>query len=59
VTGVIYSGATVLCIAQLADGSEMRARLSDSGRVTVKSGDRVHLSWPAEALRVYGEEVAA
>jgi spermidine/putrescine ABC transporter ATP-binding subunit len=59
VTGVIYSGATVLCIAQLADGSEMRARLSDASRVSVKSGDLVHLSWPAEALRVYGEEVVA
>jgi len=59
VTGVIYSGATVLCIAQLADGSEMRARLSDASRVSVKSGDRVHLSWPAEALRIYGEEVVA
>jgi len=59
VTGVIYGGATVLCIAQLADGSEMRARLSDPSRVSVKTGDRVHLSWPADALRVYGEEVAA
>jgi ABC-type Fe3+/spermidine/putrescine transport system ATPase subunit len=56
VTGVIYSGSTLLCIAQLADGSELRARLSDPARVKVAEGDKVGLLWPAQALRIYGEE---
>ena len=59
ITGVIYSGSTVLCIAQLSDGTELRARLPDPSRVTVSTGDRVGLLWPDEALRIYGEEVAA
>ncbi|MDB5998350.1 MAG: transporter ATP-binding protein [Rhizobacter sp.] len=57
ITGVIYSGSTLLCIAQLADGTELRARLSDPGRVKVAEGDTVGLLWPAQALRIYGEEV--
>jgi mannopine transport system ATP-binding protein len=57
VTGVIYSGSTVLCIAQLADGTELRARLSDPSRVSVSTGERVGLVWPDEALRIYGEDV--
>jgi spermidine/putrescine ABC transporter ATP-binding subunit len=56
VTGVIYSGSTVLCIAQLADGTELRARLPDPSRVSVSTGERVGLVWPDEALRVYGED---
>jgi mannopine transport system ATP-binding protein len=56
VSGVIYSGSTVLCIARLADGTELQARLPDPSRVNVSSGDRVGLLWPDEALRVYGEE---
>ena len=59
VSGVIYSGSTVLCIAQLSDGTELRARLPDPSRVALAAGDRVGLLWPAHALRIYGEEVAA
>ncbi len=59
VSGVIYSGSTVLCIAQLSDGTELRARLPDPSRVALAAGDRVGLLWPADALRIYGEEVAA
>lgn len=59
VTGVIYSGSTVLCIVQLADGTELRARLPDPTRVLVSINDRVGLLWPADALRVYGEESMA
>jgi len=58
VSGVIYSGATVLCIAQLPDGTELRARLPEPSRVTVSAGDRVGLLWPDEALRIYGEDGA-
>jgi len=59
VSGVIYSGSTVLCIAQLSDGTELRARLPDPSRVALAAGDRVGLLWPADALRIYGDEVAA
>ncbi|WP_304308584.1 ABC transporter ATP-binding protein [Pseudacidovorax intermedius] len=59
VAGVIYSGSTVLCIANLDDGTELRARLSDPSRVSVQAGDQVGLRWAPEALRVYGDEVAA
>ncbi len=58
VSGVIYSGSTVLCIAQLPDGTELRARLPDPSRVAVRAGDRVGLAWPADALRLYGQESA-
>ncbi|WP_295527822.1 ABC transporter ATP-binding protein [uncultured Pseudacidovorax sp.] len=58
VAGVIYSGSTVLCIANLDDGTELRARLSDPSRVNVQAGDQVGLRWSPEALRVYGEEAA-
>jgi spermidine/putrescine ABC transporter ATP-binding subunit len=57
VTSVIYSGSTVLCMARLADGTELRARLPDPSRVTVRAGDRVGLAWPADALRLYCEEL--
>ncbi len=57
VSGVIYSGSTVLCIAQLADGTELRARLPDPSRVSVSNGDRVGLLWPDDALRIYGDDV--
>jgi spermidine/putrescine ABC transporter ATP-binding subunit len=59
VNGVIYSGSTVLCIAQLSDGTELRARLPDPSRVAIRAGDQIGLRWPAEALRIYGEEAAA
>jgi spermidine/putrescine ABC transporter ATP-binding subunit len=59
VSGVIFSGSTVLCIVKLPDGTELRARLPDPSRVNVSAGDRVGLLWPAGALRVYGDEMAA
>lgn len=58
VSGVVYSGSTVLCIARLADGTEMRARLPDPSRVRVATGDSVGLLWPGEAMRIYCDEAA-
>ncbi|QNP49498.1 ABC transporter ATP-binding protein [Diaphorobacter aerolatus] len=59
VNGVIYGGSTVLCVAQLTDGTELRARLPDPSRVNVMAGDCVGLRWPVEALRVYGADAGA
>lgn len=57
ISGVIYGGSTLLCIAQLSDGIELRARLSNPSQVTVSVGERVGLLWPDAALRIYGEEM--
>ena len=59
VASLVYSGATVLCIAQLADGTEVRARLPGAGCPSVAQGERVGLAWSDDALRLYAEEASA
>jgi len=56
---VVYAGAGTLVITRLADGTEVRARVSSADLPRLTVGDRVGLTYPAEALLVYGEEVPA
>ena len=57
---VIYAGAGTLLIAELADGTEIRARIASAAiEAELSAGSTVHLSFPPAAMLVYGEETAA
>lgn len=57
-TEIVYAGAGTLIIAQLDDGTEVRARVPSAGLPPLSAGERIGLTLPPEAMLVYGEAAA-
>ena len=55
---IVYAGAGTLIIANLDDGTEVRARVPSAGLPHLKAGERIGLTLPPEAMLVYGEAAA-